>query len=124
MLSHITFIHNIVHDYVLCYGNDGHIEIENVNDCTDCSPRSRFDTHTASSSQISSKDCSDISLEENCFEEEQYLSKNKTSINRSSQKSKLFSFLNGNLENNFSLDNKNRLENNILVNYSNISLLI
>lgn len=124
MLSHITFIHNIVHDYVLCYGNDGHIEIENVNDCTDCAPQSMFDTQTASSSQISSKDCNDISLNENCFEEEQYLSKNNTSINRSIQKSKLFSFLNGNPKNNFNLDNKNRLENNILESYSNILLLI
>ena len=23
MLSHITFMHSIVHDYVLCYGDDG-----------------------------------------------------------------------------------------------------
>ena len=124
MLSHITFMHNLVHDYILCYGNDGHIEIENVNDCTECAPHSMFDTEATSSSQISSKDCDDVSLDINCFEEEQYISKNKTSIDRNTLKSKMFSFQIGNSENNSVLNNKNILENNILESYTNISLLI
>ncbi len=59
-----------------------------------------FDSETTSSSQLSSKDCEDVSLDVNCFEEEQYISKNKTSINRRILKSKMFSFQIGNPENN------------------------
>lgn len=124
MLSHITFMHNIVHDYVICYGDDGHIEIENVNDCADCAPPSMFDSETTSSSQLSSKDCEDVSLDVNCFEEEQYISKNNISINRSILKNKMFSFQIGNSESNSILNNKIVLENNILKNYTSISLLI
>jgi len=124
MLSHITFMHNIVHDYVICYGDDGHIEIENVNDCTECTPPSMFDGQETPSSQLSSKDCEDVSLDVNCFEEEQYVSKNNISINRSILKSKMFSFQISNHENNTFLNNKNVLENNILESYTNISLLI
>jgi hypothetical protein len=124
MFSHFTFMHTIVHDYVLCYGTDGHIEIENVNELSDCAPHSIFDTQATSSTQLSSNDCKDISFDENCFEEEDYLTQDKTSVNRNIQKNKMFSFQKGNTENFISLNNKNIIENNILENYSNISLLI
>ena len=83
-----------------------------------------FDTEATSSSQLSSKECDDVSLDVNCFEEEQYISKNNISINRSILKSKLFSFQIGNSESNSILNNKIVLENNILKSYTNISLLI
>ncbi len=123
MFSHFTFMHTIIHDYVLCYGNDGHVEIENVSECLDCSPHSMLDTQV-NSTQLSSNQCNDKSIDDNCFEEEEYLTQNKTLINRSIQKSKKLSFPKWDPENSSSLKNINVLENNILENYSNISLLI
>ena len=103
----------------------GHIEIENINDSSDCVPHSMFDTQATSSSQLSSKECKDISFDENCFEEGQYISKNnESSINGSIQKNELFSFRKGNPDNNFNQNKNNVLENQILENYTNISLLI
>jgi len=117
-------MHTIVHDYLLCYGTDGHIEIENVNVLSDCAPHSILDIQATSSTKLSSNNCKDISFDENCFEEEEYLTQDKTSINRNIQKNKKFSFPKWNLGNNSCLKSFNVLENNILENYSNISLLI
>ncbi len=124
ILSHITFMHNLVHDYVICYGNDGHVEVENINECDDCTPHSMFDIQEASSSQLSSKDCEDVSLDINCFEEEQYISQNKTSINRTILKSTMFSFQADDSENIFTQKDKKIIKNKILESYTTILLLI
>ncbi len=88
ILSHTTYLHNLLDSYVLCYGSDGHLEVENIDDCSDCK-------NVASSDQMSNKftsnfqenNCNDISLDGNCFEDVQYLIKNVkilTSQNNSS----------------------------------------
>ena len=124
ILSHITFMHNIVHDYVICYGNDGHIEVEKINDCVDCTPHSMFDNKESASSKISSKDCEDASLDINCFEEEQYITQNKIFINRTILESDMFLFQDDDIEIISNQKEKTIFKNKILESYTTISLLI
>lgn len=124
ILSHITFIHNIMHNYVICYGNDGHIEVENINECDDCTPHSMFNDKEESSSKLTTKDCEDVSLDINCFEEEQYISQNKILINRTILESDMFLFQDKDLENISIQKEKTIFENKILESYTTISLLI
>ena len=124
ILSHITFMHNLVHDYIICYGNDGHIEVENINECDDCTPHSMFGDKEESSSKLSNKDCEDVSLDVNCYEEEQYISQNKKLINRTILKSTMLSFQIENPENTFNQKDKIIFKNKTLENYTTILLLI
>lgn len=124
ILSHITFIHNIMHNYVICYGSDGHIEVENINECDDCTPHSMFNDKEESSSKLTTKDCEDVSLDINCFEEEQYISQNKILINRTILESDMFLFQDKDLENISNQKEKTIFENKILESYTTISLLI
>ncbi len=124
ILSHITFMHNIMHNYVICYGNDGHIEVENINECDDCTPHSIFDDKEESSSKLSTKDCEDVSLDINCFEEEQYISQNKIFINRTILESNLFLFQDDDLANISNQKEKTIFKNKVLDSYTTISLLI
>jgi len=124
ILSHITFMHNVVHDYVVCYGNDGHIQVENVDDCGSCDTHSIFDIEEISTSQFSSKNCEDVSLGINCFEEEQYISQNKISINRTILQSEMHLFKIEDIENTSNQKNNSILKNKTLESYTTISLIL
>jgi hypothetical protein len=122
MLSHMIFMHSFLENYVICYGNDGHIEIENVNDSESCDDHSLAEYRT--SSIISNSDCQDFNLEENCFNDEQLIFQNQIKINAGIKKEEAFI---SDLKNKFQTFIKietNIYFNNTLENYSTISLLI
>lgn len=77
MLSHITYLHDLLDNYVLCYGSDGHIAIESLDDCNDCenSSSSQYFTNEFST-LIQENNCHDLSINSNCFEDAQFLLKN------------------------------------------------
>jgi hypothetical protein len=62
-------------EYVICTGTDGHIAIENVNDCDECNDINY--TEPTNDVEIKQQDCEDIALNEYCFEEEQFPPKDK-----------------------------------------------
>lgn len=122
LLSHIIFMHSFLENYVICHGTDGHIEIENVGDSASCDDHSLAEY--VSNSKISNADCKDFSLEENCLSDEQLIFKNQIKFNAGIQKEEAFisEFKNKYLT--FIMIETNIYSNNILENYSTISLLI
>lgn len=125
MLSHLTFIHNFIYDYVLCYGNDGHIQIENINEFENCKSRSIFEVEkTISTYIISSVDCEDVSLDENCFEEEQFIFNKRVNSYAVILKSNISIYLTENQKNGTDKIEINRFGSNVLENYTTVSLLI
>ena len=76
MLSHVTYLHDFLDRYVLCYGSDGHIAIENLDDCTDCENiSSSHYLANGFSPIIQENNCNDLSINSNCFEDAQFLLK-------------------------------------------------
>ena len=70
ILWHIVIVHNIFQNYVICYGNDGHIEIENALECENCSVPGKSDISLLGGNTVlNNNDCEDMSLDENCFDE-------------------------------------------------------
>ncbi|MCB0751928.1 MAG: hypothetical protein KDC52_10675 [Ignavibacteriae bacterium] len=128
MLSHVTYLHDMLDNYVLCYGTDGHVAIENINDTAECvnpsSKNNELQNELSFSNNYENNKCNDISLHSNCFADNQFLldKKNITSINlncfiqqlpRLHQK-EIFS----------NILNSPEVLNQTLHNYSTVSLLI
>ena len=123
MFSHITFMHNLVQNYVLCFGNDGHIQIENANDCEECTSVDIITSLTGvKNTIIHNLDCKDIPLDEHCFEDNQFVSKNNT-ILISDVKSKVTT-ITSNREVTFVSLNTKPSNNHILESYTTVSLTI
>ena len=84
MISHLTYLHDFLDNYILCYGNDGHVAVENTNDSSDCESNSfsiEFEPNYLSDNATFHDDnCNDVSLHNNCVEDNQFLLDNKTSI--------------------------------------------
>lgn len=122
LFSHLTFIHDVIKNYVLCYGTDGHIAIEKVNECIECPEVNNFIELGYPS--INCVNCEDVSLDQTCIADGQFLAKNKevisskkiiTSVNILKPDSRVNTFLSLDLPQNI---------NPILQNYSTVSLLI
>ena len=83
LLSHVTYFHDLLDNYVVCYGTDGHIAIENIIDSSDCinpsQKNSNFQNELNISSNYEDNNCNDISLHSNCFEDSQFLLDKKIS---------------------------------------------
>ena len=78
MLSHLSYFHQLLETYVVCYGSDGHIEIENIEDNSSCSSSGLNQTKThITSVMFESNDCDDVKLGEQCIEDLPYLVGNK-----------------------------------------------
>lgn len=128
MLSHLTYLHELLDNYVLCYGNDGHIAIENINNDFECeithSSKSMVYSNISSNTSFQNNNCNDVSLGNDCYEDSQFLIDSKTNFTfntnpfilnlpRTKQKPVF-------------LDIKDQLfsKNLILENYTTVSLLI
>ena len=121
-ISHLTFAHDLMSEYVLCTGSDGHIAIEKVDDCTECNNVNYFDQ--TDGVEIKQQSCEDVSLEENCFEEEQFLPKSKIVL---STYITTFAFIPIETYNNkdkFYSNNFYQLIDQPLENYTTVSLII
>ncbi|PIQ08757.1 MAG: hypothetical protein COW71_10560 [Ignavibacteriales bacterium CG18_big_fil_WC_8_21_14_2_50_31_20] len=122
LISHLSFFHNLLDNYVICSGSDGHIAIENVNDCDECS-NIQFNGYTKTV-EFSSQDCEDTALDQNCFEDDEFIPKDRIVITANIVKlAAIFENTNYEKEFNNSYFNHN-LENSILESYTTISLLI
>jgi len=109
-------------EYVLCIGSDGHIAIENVNDCEECGDiQYNGDTNSV---EFNSQDCEDVALDQNCFEDAQFIPKDKIVI--AANIVKLATILdNSHNEKEFNHPYINRdFENPALESYTTISLQI
>ncbi|MFH1528977.1 MAG: hypothetical protein ABIJ40_11380 [Bacteroidota bacterium] len=128
MLSHVTFLHNYFDNYILCYGADGRIAIENANDFSECEGVKIFDKevrpNNTGATTVDNTDCEDVSLDENCFEENQFLSKNKIVIPDYILKTNQLVLPSENEVNSFHQIDFNLTDNTILENYTTVSLLI
>ncbi|MCF6271013.1 MAG: hypothetical protein L3J41_14970 [Melioribacteraceae bacterium] len=123
MLSHITLMHSVVENYFVCYGNDGHIEVENINNNKNCADHSTIEDIKTNALSFSIADCDDVNFSDNCFEEDQFIFNHKISLEVNQGKSILF-FLNEKDSRIFHTNFSNKFKNNILESYSKISLLI
>lgn len=125
MLSHLTYLHDLLDNYVLCYGNDGHIAIENINDNLECEITNATSVMVNSNTlSFQNNNCNDISLGNDCYEDSQFLNDSKTNITisvnafiqplqRTKQKP-----VYSNIKDHLSISNL------ILENYTTVSLLI
>lgn len=77
-VSHLTFAHEFVAEYVICTDSEGTVSIQKCYDCTDCSTSGS--QQNISSTNSVKQDCDDVHLGENCFEHEQFLHKDKVII--------------------------------------------
>lgn len=126
IVGHLTIFHHILQDYVLCYGADGHVAIENVDECASCSNISSFTISVlAGQSFTDIDDCEDIRLDENCINENEFIPKDK--INLNVELASTWETITP-TENEFkiykSVDKGLFKENHILKNYTTVSLLI
>jgi len=128
MLSHTTYLHDYLENYVLCYGVDGHVAIENVDDCSDCSIISTLIIPIGASqySKIFSanEDCQDFSLNSECFEENEFLIVNKTAKSYSSSISLLELPRLNQKSISSGIINSSEISNLILQNYTTVLLII
>ncbi len=126
MFSHLTFFHEYFQDYVICFGNDGHITIENLDDCNECSGLDYFDLFSSTQNVIIEDiDCKDIALDDNCFEDETFITKNKVLFANNLLKTKpiIINFeIDLNKRNHYILVEK--FKNPITEIYSTVSLII
>jgi len=122
LFSHLSFFHEYFQNYVVCYEVDGHIQIENINECEECNTLNLF-TSTANNEIIHNTDCTDIPLDNNCLQEEQLVRKNNIVISKNIlQSSKTTIDINRNI---ICHTNEFQLKTNyILDNYSTVSLTI
>ncbi|NHZ87128.1 MAG: hypothetical protein GWP19_14855 [Planctomycetia bacterium] len=123
MLSQLAFSHSIAQDIVICYGNDGHIQLENINDSLSCEKRLISETETILPYFIK-VDCQDKSLNGGCLENEPFISNNKTVINLGILKNNIFVFRLVNNRNTFTKIDKNAFGNHVLESYNTVSLII
>ncbi|MAT59404.1 MAG: hypothetical protein CMF23_15635 [Ignavibacteriae bacterium] len=122
LVSHLTLAHDLISEYVLCTGSDGHVAIENVNECEECS-NIQFNGDTKLV-VISIQDCEDVALDQNCFEDDEFIPQNKIVITASIVKFATI-FENTDYEkkfNNSYIDQD--FKNPILERYTSVSLLI
>lgn len=83
-LSHLTFLHDYLGNYVICYGADGHEAIERINECDDCmSSNFQVPEILQGIETVAQSDCEDIALEENCISESQFIPKKKITVSTS-----------------------------------------
>ncbi len=126
MFSHLTFFHGYFQDYVICYGNDGHVAIENLDDCNECSTLNFSDLFSSAQNVIIEDiDCKDIALDENCFEDENFIAKNKVLFANNLRKTKPIIInlaIDQNKRNSYTLVGK--FKNSITEIYSTVSLII
>ena len=123
LLSHLTILHNFLEDYVICYGSDGHIAVENVNDCVEC-PSIDFSTLDYSAIEgVKNSECEDISLDQHCFAENQFITKNNVDLPNFIIAIKTVLSRQENQVNRYHSLNNNNI-NRILDSYTTISLLI
>lgn len=126
ILSHLSYFHNVLENYIVCYGSDGHVEIENINSNSECS---NIDMTRSSSYMgeiiVPNSDCKDVSLSVNCFEDDKIISENKIISSFDIQKniSQVLSFADKQIPT-FNYFNSIKIANNILENYTTVSLLI
>ena len=125
MLSHVTYLHDFLDRYVLCYGSDGHIAIENLDDCTDCENISSSHYFTNGFSPvIQENNCNDLSINSNCFEDAQFLLKT-TNVFELNKNVHIKLVYNPPLEIEFAkIEICQKSYNPILDNYTTVSLLI
>lgn len=125
MLSHVTYLHDFLDRYVLCYGSDGHIAIESLDDCNDCENiSSSIYLINEFSTLIQDNNCNDLSINGNCFEDAQFLLKS-TNVFELSKNVHIKHIYNPPLEIEFAkIQICQKSYNPILDNYTTVSLLI
>ncbi len=127
MISHLSYFHNILDNYVVCYGSDGHIAIENINNNSECSNLDLILSSSFSGEIIRANiDCIDVSLDDYCSKDAKNISVNKTTINFELQK-KAFQILSFDTQkHNPTINNSHSIKivNNILEKYTTVLLLI
>ena len=69
IISHISFIHLLQAEYLICTEIDGETAIETYDECDENSDLIKNET------EIKSETCQDNPITENCFETEQYFQK-------------------------------------------------
>ncbi len=123
MFSHTSFFHEYLQNYVLCFGNDGHIQIENINDCEECTNLDFLTTTYPGKIIVQSSDCEDIPLDEHCFEENQFISQ-RNIISTIGIQLPVISFLSSGKKVLFYNLDFTSTNNPILENYKKVSLTI
>jgi hypothetical protein len=124
LLSHLTFLHNVLEAYVICFGTDGHITVEEVKDCDECSNNEFLLSNNAANIELKNVDCKDIPLDQYCLEVNQFIIKNKAGISDNVLKlTSVLSESGGELKYYYSINEKS-VKNHILENYTTVSLLI
>ncbi len=74
LVSHITFLHNIMQDYVLCKGADGHVAVENIEETYSCPNSLSFEISIYTGQSIFNvNSCEDTRFDENCIEESEFI---------------------------------------------------
>ncbi|MBU1098081.1 MAG: hypothetical protein KKB34_16475 [Bacteroidetes bacterium] len=77
IIGHATFFHHVIDKYFVCYGADGHVAIEKVNECENCSDNHYLiEQNAVKTASINNNNCIDVSLHDFCYEANQYITKN------------------------------------------------
>ncbi|NNG27724.1 MAG: hypothetical protein HKM87_09370 [Ignavibacteriaceae bacterium] len=124
LLSHLTFLHNVLDNYVICFGADGHIAVEKVSDCDECPAIEFSKAIDIAYTEVNIPDCKDISLDQNCFESNQFITKDKVDISDTNLVLNTILLEPKNETKYYCSTNTNKDKNHILENYTTVSLLI
>jgi len=121
-VSHLTFFHNLLANYVICSGSDGHVEIENVNDCDECNDINYGEQNDGV--EFKEQHCEDVALGENCFEDEQFFHKDKIIIAANFAKAPTKREKSDNQKEIFNTTKNYSIPNQILDGYTTVSIII
>ena len=125
MLSHVTFLHNYLDDYVLCYGNDGHTAIEKLNDCDEyLNLEVRNSTEFNNNVHFNNDDCTDFPIFDSCFEDNEFVIDKKVNFGINFISNILHKVKPQYKTKHILITNLTTLKDSILESYSTVSLLI
>lgn len=121
-VSHLTFAHELVSEYVICTGTDGHVAVENVNECDDCKVMKYAES--TNEVELQQQDCEDVAIDENCFEEEQFLPKDKIDVTSYYVTLSILPEPTEDQRSNFNFKDYYKFIDPVLENYTTVSLII
>ena len=74
MLSHASFLHEYLQNYIICYEPNGDVQIENINDCDECTNLNiTIPVPITNQSSIDKTDCIDFPLEGDYINHHQFI---------------------------------------------------
>ena len=125
MLSHVSFFHEYLKNYVICYEPNGDVQVENINDCEECTNINLIiPSAVPTESSVNKTDCLDFPLDGDFFSHHQFITKNSNVLITNNILSSVPTFIKINSNIDFRNYKNTLIKNLILENFTSVLLII